>query len=160
MSTPEKFTQFVQMAGGLFDYEDFMELDVEPQDIIADEIGFASTDIVRDETNEVFRFCVFNRPLNLVNDLPLFFSLYRDLENEDDSDEFDGGVLLARGIEDNEFWYVYRTESEELALFHSDYSIDEVEDEDDEEEDDEGEDADDDQSADKSANQSGGQHLA
>jgi hypothetical protein len=135
MPTPQQFTTFVQQAGDLFFYEDFLELEIDPEDIIVDELGYSSADIVRDETNEVFRFCIFDRELNLAQDLPLFFDLYRDLENEDDDDEFEGAVILFRGNNDDDFWYVYRTESEEIALFHSDLSNDdnnEDEDEDDE----------------------------
>lgn len=132
--TTEKFTDFVQLAGEVFEFEDFEDLEVETDDIIPDELGYASADIVRDETNEVFRFCIFNRDLNLAADLPLLFELYRDLENEDEEDEFEGAVLLARGSADEDFWYVFRTESEEIGLFHSDFSYDDAADEDEDDE--------------------------
>jgi hypothetical protein len=136
----EKLTQFVRSAGELFNFDDFVDLEIEAGEVFDEETGIRTIDIVREETDELFRFCMFDRELDLNEDLAELFDLYRELEFEM-SDEHAGVVLLCRGAEAEEFVYVYRNESEEIGIYHSEYSIDaDDDDEDDDEDEDEDED--------------------
>ncbi len=110
-------------------------MEIEPEDIVQDEDNPPCIDIVRDETEELFRFCIYPRMLDLNSDAADLFDSYRELEAEA-SDEHEGCVLLVKGDRDESFWYLFRTDSGEIGLFSSEYSMEDDDDEDDDEEED------------------------
>ena len=145
----EKLTQFVRLAGELFEFEDFADIEIEQTEVFDEETGITSIDIVREETDELFRFCIFDRELDLNADAAELFDLYRELEFEM-ADEHGGTVLLVQGTGAEEFVWLYRNESEEIGIYHSEFSIDaEADEDDDEDEEDEEDDAVDDDDEDE-----------
>ncbi|MBI5058721.1 hypothetical protein HZB60_02935 [candidate division KSB1 bacterium] len=133
----EKLTQFVRQAGELFEFEDFEDLEIGETEVFDEETGIVSIDIVREDTDELFRFCVFDRELDLNAEIAELFDLYRELEFEV-ADEHSGSVLLCKGATADEFIWVYRNESEEIGIYHSEFSVDAEDDDDDDDEDEDG----------------------
>jgi hypothetical protein len=137
MSAKEKLLEFVHHAGELFGFEEFgeldLELDVERTDDPVHPLYF--TDLSREEEAEVYRFCLAETPGPLEEMLPGYFELFRELE-ESYADQFESAVLLVKNDDENpDFFYLYRIESGEVGLFHSDLSIEDEEDEDEDGED-------------------------
>ncbi|HEY3295192.1 MAG TPA: hypothetical protein VGL38_07120 [bacterium] len=127
MSAKEKLLDFIRYAGATLGFDDLeepeLELDVERLEDVA--YPAYCTDILREETNEVYRFCFVESLPSLAEQIPFFFEQYRELESVS-LEEYDGAVLFVKtDTEDQDFWYVYRTETGEIGLFHSDYSLDE-----------------------------------
>jgi len=132
MSAKEKLADFVRHAGEALGFEELedTDLDLEVERIEEADYPVYCTDILREETNEVYRFCFIESPPTLGELIPFFFEQYRELEAES-LDDYDGAVLFVAADsseEDEDFWYVHRTETGEIGLFHSDYSLDEDED--------------------------------
>jgi hypothetical protein len=143
VSAKDKLLAFIRYAGEVFGYDELQEsdLEIEVSRVEDPDFPFYCTDLAREETDEVFRFCLLENSVPLEEGLEYYFARFRELE-EDYSGEFEGGVLLLRPdvTDDEDFWYIYRTESGEVGLFHSVLSIDDDDDEDDDDDDDEDED--------------------
>jgi len=132
MSAKETLTDFVRHAGETLGFEELEDpdLDMEVERVEDAEYPVYCTDILREETNEVYRFCFMESPPSLGELIPFFFEQYRELEAETQED-YDGAVLFMKSSdEDEDFWYIYRTETGEVGLFHSDFSLDEEGDDD------------------------------
>lgn len=134
MSAKNKLLDFVHYAGETLGFEELTdpELDLEVERVEEAEYPVYCTDILREETNEVYRFCLIESPPPLSEQIPFFFEQFRGIESAS-LEEYDGAVLFVRAegdAEDEDFWYVYRTETGEVGLFHSDFSLDEEDDED------------------------------
>lgn len=133
MSAKEKLLEFVQYAGELFGYDEFddPELDFEVERIEDLRFPFYSTDLVREEDGEVYRFCLVDAPPPFEEALEFYFEQFRELEAETE-EEYDGAVLLLRPDreEQTDFWFLHRTESGEIGLFHSDWSFEDEDEED------------------------------
>jgi hypothetical protein len=135
MAAQEKLLDFIRYAGEVFGFEELgdedLTIDVEREDDPSFPAYFA--DLVREETNEVFRFCLVDFPGSLEDALPLYFEYFREFE-ADCEDEYDGVILLLRPDreDDEDFWYIHRTSTGEVGFFHSDLSNDLDEDDDDE----------------------------
>ena len=137
MSAKEKLLDFINYTGQLFEYEEFddPDLDFEVERNDDPMYPYYSTDLVREETNEVYRFCLQETVVPLEEIVSFYAEQFRELEAEC-GDEYDGVILLVRpDVEEAEdFWYLYRVETGEIGFFHSDLSLD---DDDEEEEEDE-----------------------
>jgi hypothetical protein len=126
MSAKEKLLEFIHQSGEALGFEELEDpdLDVEVERIEDVENPFYCSDILREETNEIYRFCLMEASLTLEIMIPFWFEQYRELEAEC-IDEYDGAVLFVKHEGEAEgFWYLYRTETGEVGLFHSDYSLD------------------------------------
>jgi len=135
MSAKEKLLEFIRQSGEALGFEELEDpdLDVEVERVEDVENPFYCTDILREETNELYRFCLMDSSLTLDVLIPSWFEQYRELEAEG-IDEYDGEVLFVRKEGEAEgFWYLYRTETGEVGLFHSDYSLDDDGDEEEDE---------------------------
>lgn len=149
MSAKEKLLAFISHAGEVFGYEELTDtdLDIDVARTEDPDHPFYYTDLAREETGEVFRFCLLENRAPLEETLDYFFGQYRELEAEY-ADEFAAATLLLRpdisGDEDPSFFYVFRTDSGEIGLFHSELSLEagwgEEDDEEDEDEETGGED--------------------
>jgi hypothetical protein len=138
MSAKEKLLDFIRNAGEVLGFEELegTDGDMDVQKVEDAEFPVYCTDILREETNEVYRFCFLESPPALDEQIPFFFEQYRELEAEC-VEEYDGAVLFLKAeTEDDDFWYIYRTETGEIGLFHSDYSHDEDDEDEDEDLDD------------------------
>jgi hypothetical protein len=138
MSAQEKLFAFVQYAGELFGYDDFEDLasDMLTVEHVEDaSLPFYSADVLREETNEVYRFCLIQNPAALDDALPAYVEIFREFEAECE-DEYDGAILLLKpdDEEQEDFWFIYRTERGEIGIFHSDLSLDDADEEDEEDE--------------------------
>ena len=136
MSAKEKLLELIHSAGDVLGFEELEDANLEPEVERVEDVEFPvyTTDILREETNEVYRFCFVEFAPALSELIPFYFAQYRELEAES-IEEYDGAVLFVKTDgEEEDFWYIYRTETGEVGLFHSDYSLDE-DDEDDEDED-------------------------
>ncbi len=122
----------VGQVADVFDWEDFEDADVDIDILESDDIPYPYCDIVREDTDEVFRMFVTLQPLDLNTALPDHFVLFQSLESEY-ADVASEPVLVWRAAEEEEFWYMHRTEDGEIGLFHSDLSLDEESEEDDDE---------------------------
>jgi hypothetical protein len=139
MSAQEKLLDFIHYAGDVFGYEEFedAELTIEVEREEDPAFPCYSTDLVREETGEVFRFCLIDYPPSLEDALPGYFEAFREFEAECE-DEYEGVILLLRPDREDQddFWYIHRTDTGEVGFFHSDLSNDLEEDDDDEDEND------------------------
>ncbi len=140
VSAKDKLTAFIRYAGTVFGFDELQDSDIEidVSRVEDPDYPFYCTDVARDETDEVFRFCLLEKPVPLEEGVEYYFARFRELE-EDYAGEFEGGVLLLKpdADDDEDFWYIYRTESGEVGLFHSELSLDDEADEDDDDDDDE-----------------------
>jgi hypothetical protein len=138
MSAKEKLLEFIHQSGEVLGFDELEDpaLEVEVERVENADNPFYCTDVLREETNEVYRFCLMDATLTLEVMIPFWFAQYRELEAAC-VDEYDGAVLFVRKEgEDAAFWYLYRTETGEVALFHSELSLEEGEDDDEEEDED------------------------
>jgi hypothetical protein len=137
MSAKEKLLEFIHQSGEVLGFDELEDpaLEVEVERVEDADNPFYCTDILREETNEVYRFCLMDASLTLEVMIPGWFEQYRELEAEC-IDEYDGAVLFVKKEgEDDAFWYLYRTETGEIGLFHSEHSLEEGEGDDEDDED-------------------------
>ncbi len=134
-----KFTEFLNQVGERFGFDDLAEMELTDEDIVSEPGDVFFLDVVREETGEAFRFFLFHKSPNLNSDAEEFFDRYRDFEIENE-DEHEGSVILWKGVEDENFRYMFRTDSGEIGLFFSEFSVDDDEDFEDEDDDDEDDD--------------------
>lgn len=129
MSHEDRLLELVSEVADTFDWEDFTE-DTDIEILESEEAPRLYTDIVRD--GAVFRVFILDHVSNLDDDLPDLFNIYREFETE--YEDAAQTLLCWRSADEEDFWYIRRTEEGDVGLFHSDFSLDE----DDEEEDEDG----------------------
>lgn len=125
MSLEDRLVELVGEAAEVFGWEEFSEeTDVEISE--SEDFPYPFTDIVHD--GAVFRLFVTDRAANLDNDLADFFDHYRDFESE--YEDVEQATLVWRAANDeDDFWYLRRTEEGDIGLFHSDLSLEEEDEE-------------------------------
>jgi hypothetical protein len=128
MSLEDSLLELVGEAAEVFGWDEFDEdSDVEVAE--SEEFPHPYTDIVHD--GAVFRLFVTDHAPDLNSELGDFFDRYRELEDE--YEDLEQTTLVWRAASDEEdFWYVRRTDEGDIGLFHSDLSLEEDEDEEDE----------------------------
>ena len=125
MSLEDRLLELAGEAAEVFGWEEFdEETDVEISE--SEDFPHPFTDIVHD--GAVFRLFVTERAANLDNDLADFFENYREFEGEYEDVEHATLVWRAASDEDD-FWYLRRTEEGDIGLFHSDLSLEEEDEE-------------------------------
>jgi len=134
-SLEDEVTELVGEVADVFDWEDFEDGEVDIEILESDDFPHPYCDIVRDDTDEVFRLFALAEPADLNTVLPDHIRLFQELE-EEYKETYSEAVLVWRGGGGEDFWYIHRTEDGEIGLFHSDLSLDEEEDEDDDDEED------------------------
>ncbi|MCX6601619.1 MAG: hypothetical protein NT025_08660 [bacterium] len=125
MSLEDRLVELVGEAAEVFGWEEIgEETDVEISE--SEDFPYPFTDIVHD--GAVFRLFVTDRAANLDNDLADFFDHYRDFESE--YEDVEQATLVWRAANDeDDFWYLRRTEEGDIGLFHSDLSLEEEDEE-------------------------------
>ena len=128
MSLEDSLLDLVTEAAEVFGWEEFDdETDVEISE--SEDFPYPFTDIVHD--GAVFRLFVTDRGSDLNHDLADFFENYREFEDE--YEDVEQATLVWRAANDeDDFWYLRRTEEGDIGLFHSDLSLEEDEDEEEE----------------------------
>ena len=133
MSQEDKLLELVSEAADIFDWEDFTEgTDVDVLE--SEEMPHVYSDIVRD--GAVFRMFILDHTSDLDNDIPDLFDIYREFESE--FEDIDQATLVWRSADEDDFWYMRRTEEGDIGLFNSDFSLDDDDEEEEEEEEKEG----------------------
>jgi hypothetical protein len=125
MSLEDSLLDLVTEAAEVFGWEEFEEeTSVEISE--SEDFPYPYADLVREEG--VFRLFVTDRAANLNSDLPDFFEHYRQLESE--YPDAEQAILIFRaGRDEEDFWYLRRTEAGDIGLFHSDLSLEEEDEE-------------------------------
>jgi len=128
MSFEDSLLELVGEAAEVFGWEEFdNDTDVEISE--SEDFPYPFTDIVHD--GAVFRLFVTERGSNLDHDLADFFENYRDFEAE--YEDIEQAALIWRAASDeDDFWYLRRTEEGDIGLFHSDLSLEEEDEEEEE----------------------------
>jgi hypothetical protein len=128
MSLEDSLLDLVTEAAEVFGWEEIgEETDVEISE--SEDFPHPFTDIVYD--GAVFRLFVTDRATNLDNDLADFFENYREFEDE--YEDVEQATLVWRAASDeDDFWYLRRTEEGDIGLFHSDLSLEEEDEEEEE----------------------------
>jgi hypothetical protein len=125
MSLENSLLDLVTEAAEVFGWDEFEdETDVEIAE--SEDFPYPYTDVVHD--GAVFRLLVTDRAADLNADLSDFFDHYRDFESE--YEDVEQATLIWRAARDEEdFWYLRRTEEGDIGLFHSDLSLEEEDEE-------------------------------
>lgn len=130
MSLEDSLLELVGEVAEVFGWDEFDE-DADVEIAENEDSPYPYTDVVRE--GGVFRLLITDRPPDLNNELSDFFDRYRELEDEYENAE--QATLIWRATSDEEdFWYLRRTDEGDIGLFHSDLSLEEDEDEEEEEE--------------------------
>ena len=125
MSLEDRLLELVGEAAEVFGWEEIgEETDVEISE--SEDFPYPYTDIVHD--GAVFRLFVTDRGTDLNRDLSNFFENYREFEAE--YEDVEQATLVWRAASDeDDFWYLRRTEEGDIGLFHSDLSLEEEDEE-------------------------------
>lgn len=125
MSLEDRLLELVGEAAEVFGWEEIgEETDVEISE--SEDFPHPFTDIVHD--GAVFRLFVTDRGSDLNHDLADFFENYREFEAE--YEDVEQATLVWRAASDeDDFWYLRRTEEGDIGLFHSDLSLEEEDEE-------------------------------
>jgi hypothetical protein len=127
MSQEDRLLELVGEAAEVFGWEEFEdERDVEIAE--SEEFPYSYTDIVREDG--VFRLFVTDRSTNLSDDLADYFETYREFEAE--YRDVEQATLIWRSTDEEDFWYLRRTDEGDIGLFHSDLSLEEEDEEEEE----------------------------
>jgi hypothetical protein len=128
MSLEDKLLELVSEAAEVLGWEEFGEdTDVEISE--SEDFPYPYADIFRDDA--IFRLFVTDRATNLTDNLADYFENYREFESE--YEDTDQATLIWRSADEDDFWYLRRTDEGDIGLFHSDLSLEEEDEEEEEE---------------------------
>jgi hypothetical protein len=123
-SSEDALLELVGEAAEVFEWEDLQNTEADVEIVESEDFPYPYCDILRTDSDEVYRLFVTDGVVNLNEDVAEFFDHYRTLEGEYEETE-PGAILVWRAAEEEAFWYMRRTEAGDIGLFHSDLSLEE-----------------------------------